>query len=125
LPAVEADQIEIQQVLLNLVRNAQDALVGSESEERTIRISSYQRNPDRVELVVEDSGPGISDNMAEQVFEPFYTSKADGLGIGLGICQNIIEAHRGKMWVGRSTLGGASVHFDLPSCHQKDTTDAT
>jgi two-component system sensor kinase FixL len=77
-----------------------------------------------VELVVEDSGPGISDGMMEQVFEPFFTSKADGLGIGLGICQSIIESHRGKIWFGKSSLGGASVHFELPTCQQEDETDA-
>jgi PAS domain S-box-containing protein len=100
LPTVEAGPIEIQQVLLNLIRNAFDALVQNDSPERKIVISSHARNPDRVEVVVEDSGPGISDSMAEQVFEPFYTSKADGLGIGLGICQNIIEAHGGKCGLG-------------------------
>jgi len=125
LPAVEADPIEIQQVLLNLIRNAFDALARNNANERRIVISSYGRNPDRVELVVEDSGPGISDRMAEQVFEPFFTSKADGLGIGLGICQSIIEAHGGKIWLGHSSLGGAGIHFDLPSQQQEDKSDAS
>jgi two-component system sensor histidine kinase TtrS len=125
LLTVEVDPIEIQQVLLNLVRNACDALERTEGGERSIVISSYSRNSDSVELVVEDSGPGISRSMAEQVFEPFYTSKADGLGIGMGICKQIISAHGGRMWIGRSSMGGASVHFELPSCQLEDLTDAT
>ena len=115
--------IEIQQVLLNLLRNAHDALVRSDSGERTIVIASQQRGLDRVEVVVEDTGPGIPPGMADQVFEPFYTSKADGMGIGLGICQNIIEAHGGKIWLGDSATGGASVYFDLPSHQQGNKTD--
>jgi len=125
IPVVKADPIEIQQVLINLIRNAYDALVQSDSDERIIMISSYQRKPNCVEVVVEDSGPGISHDMVEQVFEPFHTSKAEGLGIGLGICQNIIETHGGKIWLEQSSMGGASVHFDLPSHLQEDDTDAT
>ena len=125
LPVIEADPIEIQQVLLNLIRNAHDALVQSDSDQRIIAISSYETVPDFVEVVVEDSGPGISSGMAERVFEPFYTSKVDGLGIGLGICQNIIDAHGGKIWFGRSEMGGASVHFNLPSHPQEDQPYAT
>lgn len=125
LSAVEADSIEIQQVLLNLIRNACDALSESDSGERTIAISSFEGNANRVEVAVEDSGPGISGGMVEQVFDPFYTSKADGLGIGLGICQNIIESHGGKIWLGCSSMGGARVHFDLLSHQQEDETDAS
>ena len=123
LPAIEADPIELQQVLLNLIRNAFDAIMRSDSDERTIVISTHERKPDRVEVVVEDSGPGISHELAEQVFEPFYTSKDDGLGIGLGICQNIIEAHGGTIWFGDAPMGGARVHFDLPSHQQEQVTD--
>jgi C4-dicarboxylate-specific signal transduction histidine kinase len=125
LPAVEADLIEIQQVLLNLIRNASDAVSRSDCDERRIVISSHEQKPDGVEDVVEDSGPGISDSMAEQVFEPFFSSKADGLGIGLGICQNIIEAHRGKMWLGHSLMGGASIHFNLPLHQREDEINAS
>jgi len=120
LPPVKADPIEVQQVLLNLIRNAFDAFLQSDSDERRIVITSHGRTPDRVEIVVEDSGPGIPSSMTEQVFEPFYTSKADGLGIGLGICRNIIEAHGGKIWLGRSSMGGVSIHFVLPSYQQEE-----
>lgn len=115
LPVVEADLVEIQQVLLNLFRNAYDALEEKGLEERRITVSTFESPQDRVQIVVEDSGPGISDSMTTQVFEPFYTSKPDGLGIGLGICQSIIEAYGGKIWIGHSSMGGASIHFDLPA----------
>jgi two-component system sensor kinase FixL len=72
-----------------------------------------------VEIVVSDSGPGISPKLADRVFNPFYTSKIDGLGIGLGICKSIIESHGGRIWVGQSSMGGASVHFDLPAQSQQ------
>ena len=123
LPTIKADPIQIQQVLLNLIRNASDALVQNDSADRRIAISSHKKRPGRVEIAVGDSGPGISDSDAEQVFEPFFTSKTDGVGIGLGICQNIIEAHGGKMWLGRSPLGGARVFFDLPSHPGKEDTN--
>jgi len=115
LPTVEADFIELQQVLLNLIRNASDAIVEDDDDEQFIAISTSENNAGFVEITVEDSGPGISQNMSEQAFEPFYTSKANGLGIGLGICQRIVEAHRGRIWIGDSPLGGASVHVELPT----------
>jgi PAS domain S-box-containing protein len=118
LPKVEADSIEFQQVLLNLIRNASDALQRTEINERKIIITSYLKNPEYVEIAVKDSGPGISDSEAKQLFEPFYTSKADGLGIGLGICKNIIESHGGKIWLEQSQPAGLSVHFQLPAAHQ-------
>jgi len=125
LPAVFADPIEIQQVLLNLIRNSCDAVSQSDSAEQSIVVSSYEMKPGRIGVAVEDSGPGIPHNMADKVFEPFYTSKADGMGIGLGICQTIIEAHGGKVCVGSCCLGGASVHFDLPVDQHEDETDET
>lgn len=112
---VEADPIEIQQVIVNLIRNASDAMTSENSARREIAIET--RNKDRwgVEIIVSDSGPGISANLADRVFEPFFTSKNDGLGIGLGICKSIIEAHGGRIWIGQSFMGGASLHFDLPA----------
>ncbi len=115
LPLIEADPIELQQVLLNLIRNACDAITQSESNEQTIVVKTSHSESGFVEMIVEDSGPGISQNMAEQVFEAFYTSKVDGLGIGLGICKGIVEAHAGKIWLSKSALGGARFHVELPA----------
>jgi two-component system sensor kinase FixL len=119
---VEADPIEIQQVVVNLVRNARDAL--ADRPRREIVIETRNKDSQGVEIVVSDSGPGISAELADRVFEPFYTSKNDGLGIGLGICKSIIESHGGRIWVGQSSMGGATVHFDLPAEVQQDKTHA-
>jgi two-component system, LuxR family, sensor kinase FixL len=116
---VKADPVELQQVLINLIRNSCDALSLIDSDNRTILISSNERTAGRIQVVVEDSGAGVSHNVAERVFEPFYTSKAEGLGIGLSICQNIVESHGGNIGLNHSRLGGASVHFDLPSYQQE------
>ena len=120
LPEIEADPIEFQQVLVNLVRNSFDAFAKTNPDARQITISSLINNPDRIEVIVEDSGPGIPDQMVNQIFEPFYTSKSDGLGIGLGICQNIVESHHGKIWLSDSSNGGARFHFQLPRNHIED-----
>jgi two-component system sensor histidine kinase TtrS len=119
---VEADPIEIQQVVVNLVRNARDAL--ADRPLREIVIETRNKDSQGVEIVVSDSGPGISQELADRVFEPFYTSKNDGLGIGLGICKSIVETHGGRIWVGQSSMGGATVHFDLPAEVQHDETHA-
>jgi two-component system sensor histidine kinase TtrS len=119
---VEADPIEIQQVVVNLVRNARDAL--ADRPLREIVIETRNKDSQGVEIVVSDSGPGISQELADRVFEPFYTSKNDGLGIGLGICKSIVETHGGRIWVGQSSLGGATVHFDLPADVQHEKTHA-
>jgi PAS domain S-box-containing protein len=116
---VEADPVEIQQVVVNLVRNAADALSKSDCPRREIVIETHNRDCWRVEVIVTDSGPGISVEVVDHVFEPFYTSKTDGLGIGLGICKSIIETHGGRIWVGESAMGGASFHFDLPAQQQQ------
>jgi two-component system sensor histidine kinase TtrS len=121
---VEADPIEIQQVVVNLVRNASDALAESDCPRREIVIETRNTDSSDVEIVVSDSGPGIMQELADQVFEPFYTSKSDGLGIGLGICKSIVETHGGRIWVGQSSMGGASVHFVLPAQMQQYETYA-
>jgi signal transduction histidine kinase len=112
---VEADPVEIQQVVVNLVRNAGDAMTKGDCARREIIIETHNKESWYVEIVVSDSGPGMSPEQADRVFDPFYTSKIDGLGIGLGICKSIIESHGGRIWVGQSSTGGASVHFNLPA----------
>ena len=116
---VEGDPIEIQQVVVNLIRNAGDALAKGDCPRREIVIETCNQESGSVEIVVSDSGPGIAPELADRVFDPFYTSKIDGLGIGLGICKSIIESHGGRIWVGQSSMGGASVHFNLPAQPQQ------
>jgi two-component system sensor kinase FixL len=121
---VEGDPIEFQQVVVNLVRNAGDALAKDDCPRREIVIETRNQESGSVEIVVSDSGPGISPELADRVFDPFYTSKIDGLGIGLGICKSIIESHGGRIWVGQSSMGGASVHFNLPAQPQQGDMNA-
>lgn len=122
LQPVEADMVEIQQVIVNLIRNACDSLVGdsSQAEQRRIIIELTNRDDEVMEVAVSDSGAGIPESLTERLFEPFLTTKDNGLGIGLGICKSIIEAHRGKIWTGPTALGGASFHFDLPIIRESD-----
>ncbi len=115
LPPVMADNIQIQQVLVNLVRNAIEAINGAGTDLRRVRIVTQCGDDDTVLATVHDSGPGFDQATAARLFEPFYTTKSHGMGIGLSISQSIVEAHHGRIWAG-STLGaGASFHFVLPA----------
>jgi signal transduction histidine kinase len=111
LPMLSADPIQVQQVLLNLVRNAIEALNTAGSARREVTITTAS-GPKSVEVTVTDSGPGVAD--IERAFEPFYSTKAEGMGIGLAISRSIIEAHGGRL-SGQSSPGhGATFRFTLP-----------
>jgi len=113
LPAALADPIQTSQVLNNLLLNAVDALA-EHSGERRIVVDCQQRCEDFIQVTVSDSGPGIDPELQCLVFEPFYTTKSNGMGIGLGICQSIIELHGGHISLDTSPLGGARFVFTLP-----------
>lgn len=115
------DRIQIQQVLTNLMRNAVEAM--KDSSTRELRVSVRPSGNDEVTVTVEDSGPGISEEIAGQLFRPFTTTKAGGMGIGLSISKRIIEAHGGEMTASRSQLGGASFSFTLPAYDEDDDGD--
>jgi len=108
---VLADRIQVQQVVLNLVRNAVEAMV--QSPRRELRIGSREGAPGFLNVHVADSGPGIAPELAERLFQPFVTGKADGMGVGLSISRNIVEAHGGRMWTGSNADGGATFYFSL------------
>ncbi len=115
LPRVLADDIHVQQVLLNLLRNAMDAVVERPpSAARTITIETLAEGPDAVRVRVSDRGPGIPESDLERVFESFYSTKSDGLGIGLAICRKLIEAHGGTLRAACNPGGGAAFAFTLP-----------
>jgi two-component system sensor kinase FixL len=109
---VLADKIQIQQVLLNLIRNAVEAM--QEVERRELLIAVRPAGAEMVEICVADTGPGISPEIAALLFQPFVTSKPEGLGVGLSVCRNIIEVHHGRLWAEPNPSGGSAFHFTLP-----------
>jgi PAS domain S-box-containing protein len=114
LPEVLADPIQIQQVLLNLVRNAVEAIVAGASPVRSVRIETARGEPGFVAIGVTDTGPGLAPENLERVFEAFYTTKADGIGIGLALSRSIADAHGGRLWASAAEGGGVTFHLALP-----------
>jgi two-component system sensor kinase FixL len=106
------DNIQIGQVIINLVRNAIEAMEASETQRLTV---STRAIPDAVEIAVADTGPGIAPEVAEQLFQPFVTSKAAGLGLGLSICRELVEAHGGRLSAGSGAAGGTEFVITLPT----------
>ncbi len=119
LPQLVGDGIQIQQVILNLVCNAMNAVGGVEPSRRRIVISSGRRNSQEVEISVRDSGPGIPDEAAERVFDAFYTTKANGLGMGLAISRSIIESHHGQIRVESGCRRGGRVLFHVAAARKQ------
>jgi signal transduction histidine kinase len=115
LPAVHADRVQLQQVILNLVQNSIDAIDSAGQTEGRIRITgSLLQNPPRVEIAVSDNGAGIAPALAERLFEPLTTSKREGLGLGLSICATIVQSHHGRLWLQSGAPGATEFRFWLP-----------
>jgi C4-dicarboxylate-specific signal transduction histidine kinase len=114
LPRVQGDRVQLQQVLLNLIINAIEAMRDLGEEERELLISS-RSEPDGVSVGVRDAGPGLSPESLSRLFEPFYTTKPEGMGMGLSICRSIIEAHGGRLWASANMPCGAIFQFTLPA----------
>jgi len=115
LPMVLGDTIQIEQVLLNLVRNAIEAMQSDDSAERRLTIKTSAQSSEEIEVAVCDTGPGMEPEVLEKLFDSFYTTKPDGLGIGLSICRSIIEAHNGELWAKVNPKGGSTFTFTLPT----------
>lgn len=112
LPSAMIDKVQIQQVLVNLVRNALEAMAGQPRRELCVTTESLD---DRFILVsVADTGPGLSEEVNAKLFQPFVTTKHDGMGIGLSICRSIVDAHGGKLWAAPNPEGGTVFRFQLP-----------
>jgi two-component system sensor kinase FixL len=114
---VLADAIQIEQVLLNLIRNSMEAMAHAGTGFREIALSAVPSptDPQFVEIVVRDTGPGIAPEMADRLFKPFATTKDAGMGLGLSISRSIIEAHGGQIWaVAAAPESGAEMRFTLP-----------
>lgn len=114
LPPVPVDKVQIQQVMLNLIVNACDAMANVPAGQRRLWIGTSVHSPTSVELTVRDSGPGINEEMLRRIFQPFVSTKASGLGLGLSISQKIVAAHRGRLWAERGGNAGAVFHLTLP-----------
>jgi PAS domain S-box-containing protein len=115
LPLIQGDRVQLQQVILNLIINAVEAMSSTGEGLRELRISTGKAESDGVLVAVRDSGPGLAPASLERLFEAFYTTKPGGLGMGLSICRSIIEAHGGRLWAAANVPQGASFHFDLPA----------
>jgi len=114
LPPVEGDRVQLQQVVLNLLMNAVDAMSASAEGTRELRISTSRDASDRVLVSVQDTGPGLHPNAVDRLFEPFFTTKPEGMGMGLTICRSIVEAHGGRLWATANGSRGAMFQFSLP-----------
>ncbi|MDO6387924.1 PAS domain S-box protein [Uliginosibacterium sp. 31-12] len=112
LPDVLADRIMIEQVLMNLIKNAAEAMQGIPLDERVIHIEA-RHSDDYIEVSVADRGCGISTASLDELFSPFFTTKQDGMGMGLNICRSIIEFHKGRLWVDANPTGGSIFRFTL------------
>lgn len=117
LPAVHVDKVQVQQVVLNLVRNAMEALAKAGAGEGEIVVAARPVEA-AVEFSVRDDGPGVADEVAERLFEPFNTSKATGMGLGLSISRTFVEAHGGRLWLAANGPDGAIFRFTLPVSDQ-------
>ncbi len=115
LPKVKGDRTQLQQVLLNLIVNALESVKDPACQQRWIEVRTLIDGDSRVKILVSDSGPGISKKARAHLFEPFYTTKPEGLGVGLSICRDIVEAHGGSLWEEDRQPQGATFVFTLPA----------
>ena len=113
--SIVADRVQLQQVVLNLIMNAAEAMSLVADRTRLLRISSQREPPSSVLIRVADAGTGLDPTIAERIFEPFFTTKAGGVGMGLSICRSIIDGHGGRLWASPAPSYGALVQFMLPT----------
>ena len=127
LPKVQADRIQIQQVILNLLKNAHEAMPAGGDDELhvttenagVIQFRAQRSGEAEIMVTVSDEGHGLPDEIAEKLFDPFVSAKAEGLGVGLAVCRTIIHAHGGRIWAENREDGGAEFHFTLPVAEAK------
>jgi two-component system, LuxR family, sensor kinase FixL len=115
---VFVDKIQIQQVLVNLMRNAVEAM--AESPRRSLTVTTRLLSAEMVEIAVADTGPGLRRELIARLFQPFVTTKRRGMGLGLSICRTIVEAHGGRLWRDSNPLGGTVFRFSLPAAPELD-----
>jgi C4-dicarboxylate-specific signal transduction histidine kinase len=115
LPGVRGDRVQLQQVILNLILNAVEAMSGLDDDLRELLISVGQAESNGVLVAVRDSGPGLNPQNMDHVFDAFYTTKSAGMGMGLAICRSIVEAHEGRLWATANRPRGAVFQFTIPA----------
>lgn len=123
LPPVTGDRVQLQQVIVNLLRNASDAMAGVDDRPRQLVIKTERDSGDCVRLVVRDAGVGIDRSSVDKVFDAFYTTKSSGMGIGLSVSRSIVERHHGRLWVEPNDGPGATFSFSIP-CNSESIVDA-
>jgi len=114
LPPIEGERIQLQQVVMNLIVNAVEAMTALDHGAREVHICTKADPTGSVLVAVRDSGPGLDPTSLDRVFQPFYTTKPDGMGMGLAICRSIIEAHGGQLWATSNEPRGAAFQFAIP-----------
>jgi C4-dicarboxylate-specific signal transduction histidine kinase len=121
LPFVTGDRVQLQQVILNLIRNASDAMGAVDDRPRQLLIRTQRDEDNRVRLTVQDAGVGFDPQAADRLFESFYTTKNDGMGIGLSVSRSIIESHHGRLWATLNNGPGAAFSFSIPRAPEGST----
>jgi len=114
LPPALGDRIQLQQVILNLLRNAADAMSTIDDRPRELLVRTERDEGNHLRLSVKDSGVGYTPEVADKIFQAFYTTKTDGMGIGLSVSRSIIEAHQGRLWASRNDGPGCTFSFAIP-----------
>lgn len=115
LPEIVASRVQLQQVILNLVINAAEAMHSTTDRDRVLRVTSDRQEPTGILITVEDTGPGIEPENIERIFKPFYTTKSEGMGMGLAICRSIVEAHGGRLFATPGRSCGLAMQISLPA----------
>src|SRR5205823_2414669 len=121
LPVVTANRVQLQQVILNLLRNASDAMAGVDDGPRRLLIRTERDEGDRVRLMVQDVGVGLEPHVMDKLFQAFYTTKSNGMGIGLSVSRSIIEKHGGRLWGEPNAGPGATFAFSIPRVPEPTT----
>ena len=114
-PPIRCDRVQLQQVMLNLIVNAIQSMCGAEDGDRELPISAASVEPEGVCVAVRDIGPGLRPESWPRLFESFYTTKPDGMGMGLSICRSIVQAHGGRLWATSCEPRGALFQFTIPA----------
>src|SRR5699024_1487349 len=116
MPTVRGDAVQIEQVLVNIINNALDAMEVAEPDQRKLWLTSEGCGSSHVQVMVADSGPGIAAETISDIFDAFYTTKQDGMGMGMSICKTIVDEHGGQLWAESERGRGTTFYLRLPAC---------